>query len=143
MTLEGGLQNTYLYQSMTFDPQVQVHVGGKYAIYFNAKTYVLRVELLNADSATYFCQVGWNKGNELTAVSSETPYLFEYEFVAQGTESDPYVEIPDFYPMLGMSYNLIVIDKCESVFIDEYLTEAGTYKLTVNLKDFTLTVEKA
>lgn len=63
-------------------------------------------------------------------------------FVAQGTASDPYVEIPSFYPSLGMSYDLTVIDVDDFVFNDEYVTDSGTYKLTINLKEFTLTVDR-
>ena len=141
-TVESSIGDTLVYWSNTSPSQITVHVGGRYKVYFNAKTYVLRLELQNPDTANYYCQVEWNKGNELTAVSSETPYLFAYTFVAQGTASSPYVDIPSFYPMLGMSYDLSVIDVDGYVAYDEYIKESGTYKLTVNLKDFTLTVEK-
>ena len=100
------------------------------------------MELLNADNAKYYCQVGWQQNKELSAVSTNTPYLFEYEFEAQGKIEDPYVEIPDFYPELGMPYNLQVIDEDGFVAYDTYLKESGRYKLTVNLKEFTLKVEK-
>ena len=119
-----------------------VHVGGRYKVYFNAKTYTLRLELLNPQTATYFCQVEWNKNNILSPVSPATPYVFEYEFVAQGTPTDPYVDIPSFYPKLGMKYALSLIDEDEVVFSDYYLEGGNTYKLTVNLLDFTLSVKK-
>lgn len=137
-----NIYDTLVYWNSTNVTSIQVHVGGTYNVYFNAKTYELRLELQNPDTASYYCQVGWKEDKELTAVSSATPYLFEYEFVAQGTVSDPYVDIPSFYPELGMKYRLSVIDEDGYVFADSYLTESGKYKLTVNLKDFTLTVKK-
>ena len=145
MTVEPHLMDTLLYYGGYADEkptQVYVHVGGRYKIYFNAKTYVLRLELQNPETASYYCQVGWKEDKELVAVSSETPYLFEYEFVAQGAINDPYVDIPKFYPSLGMSYQLSVVDEDGFVAYDEYITQSGTYKLTINLKEFTLTVKK-
>ena len=145
MTVEPSLKDTliyYNYSGSTKPSQVTVHVGGTYKIYFNAKTYVLRLELQNSDTASYYCQVGWNDNKELTAISSATPYLFEYEFIAQGEISNPYVDIPSFFPKLGMAYDLSVIDVDGYVAYDEYITESGTYKLTINLKEFTLTVKR-
>ena len=131
-----------IYYDIYNNRKVRVHVGGTYKIYFNAKTYVLRLELQNPDTASYYCQVEWDKGNELTAKNSATPYLFEYEFVAQGKINDPYVDIPSIYPKLGMKYQLSVIDVDGFVANDIYLTESGTYILTINLKEFTLTVKR-
>jgi len=142
ITVDPSLMDTLIYYDNLSPNQVQVHVGGKYKIYFNAKTYLLRLELVNPDTSSYFCQVGWQEDKVLTPISNSTPYLFEYEFVAQGKVNDPYVDIPSFYPSLGMKYKLSIIDQDGFVFNDEYLTESGTYKLTVNLKEFTLTVNK-
>ena len=142
MTVEPSLMDKLVYYDSYNNRKVKVHVGGTYKIYFNAKTYKLRLELQNPDTASYYCQVEWDKGNELTAISTETPYLFEYEFVAQGKINDPYVDIPSFYPKLGMKYQLSVIDVDGFVGNDSYVTESGTYKLTINLKDFTLTVKR-
>ena len=142
MTVEPSLLDTLIYYDIYNNRKVQVHVGGTYKIYFNAKTYVLRLELQNPDTASYYCQVEWDKGNELTAKNSATPYLFEYEFVAQGKINDPYVDIPSIYPKLGMKYQLSVIDVDGFVANDIYLTESGTYILTINLKEFTLTVKR-
>lgn len=138
MTVEDNLKERLVYWNSMNPSQVQVHVGGTYKIYFNAKTYVLRLELQNPDSASYYCQVEWKQGNELTAVSPSTPYLFEYEFVA----TEEYDELPSFYPHLGFAYNLTVFGDEEYVFNDECVRGIGTYKLTVNLKEFALTVEK-
>lgn len=141
-TVTPNISDTLVYWD-SFNPEkIRVHVGGTYKIYFHAKTYVSRLELQNPDTASYYCQVEWKQGNELTAISEDTPYLFEYTFDAQGAYNDPYVEIPSFYPALGMSYRLSVIDEDGFVAYDTYLKESGTYNLTVNLKEFTLTVEK-
>ena len=142
ITIDESINNSIIWKNNTDKDSIRVHVGGNYKIYINAKTYKVRVELLNADNAKYYCQVGWQQNKELSAVSTNTPYLFEYEFEAQGKIEDPYVEIPDFYPELGMPYNLQVIDEDGFVAYDIYLKESGRYKLTVNLKEFTLKVEK-
>ncbi len=142
LSVAPALMDTLLYYNYTSTEQVQIHVGGRYKIYLNAKTYVLRLELQNPDTASYYCQVGWNQGQVLTNVSSATPYLFKYNFVAQGKVNDPYVDIPSFYPSLGMSYELSIIDEHGYTASDMYIKESGTYELTVNLKDFALTVDK-
>ena len=142
MDVEQSLKDRLVYWNFNNTDSVNIHVGGRYKIYFNAKTYVLRLELQNPETANYFCQVEWNKNNILSPVNSTTPYLFEYEFVAQGTPTDPYVDLPNFYPKLGMKYALSLIDEDEVVISDYYLEDGNTYKLTVNLLDFTLTVKK-
>lgn len=142
-TVEPNIKDTLVYcDGFKNETSAYVNVGGRYKVYFNAKTYVVRLELQNPDTAQYFCQVGWDNDHELVAVSSATPYLFEYEFIAQGKVNDPYVDIPKFYPSLGMSYKLSIIDEDGFVAYDSYITESGTYKLTINLKDFTLTIKK-
>lgn len=141
MTVNLVENNTYFWWDWANPERVRVHVGGTYDVYFNAKTYVLRLELKNPETANYYCQVGWQEGKVLSAVSNDAPYLFEYNFVAQGTPQDPYVSLPSFYPELGMSYDLYVIDEDELTWAD-CVKEAGTYKLTVNLKEFTLTVKR-
>lgn len=141
MTVDAGINDKLIYWDWLTPEKAYVHIGGTYNVYFHAKTYVLRLELVNPDSASYYCQVGFNQGVELTA-SADAPYLFTYEFMAQGERNDPYVELPDFYPILGMKYALTVIDECGFVFNGTDVTESGTYRLTVNLKEFTLTVER-
>lgn len=142
MTVDSNLDRKYTHWNSSNPVSVQVHVGGTYKIYFNSKTYVLRLELQNPNTANYFCQVGFNENNILSPVSQLTPYLFEYTWTAEGTRTDPYVEIPSFYPELGFSYTLTVNDVNGYVFADTYVTESGTYKLTINLLEFTLSVEK-
>ena len=141
MTLNDGLEDKYLYWQSTDSNKAYVHIGGTYKVYFNAKTYVLRLELQNADTATYFCQVGFNQGNELNPQNANTPYLFEYEFVATG-EPGTFAKLPEFFPKLGMNYKLSVVDEGNKTYANKYVKESGTYKLTINLRDFTLTVEK-
>ena len=141
-TVAPEISDTLVYWNNADKARIQVHVGGVYNVYFNAKTYVLRMELQNPDTADYFCQVGFNENNILTAKSSATPYLFEYKFTAVYEAGNPYARIiPSFYPQLGMKYSLTLIDE-ESLVAGDYLEVGYTYRLTVNLKDFTLTVEK-
>lgn len=138
MEVEPSLKDTLIYWNFNSPSQVRVHVGGTYKIYFHAKTYVLRLELQNPDTASYYCQVGWKENKELTAVSPATPYLFEHEYVVEKADS----QVPSIYPYLGMKYALYLINDDGFVEYDTYFAEAGTYKLTVNLKEFTLTIEK-
>ena len=142
MTAENNICDKLIYLNDVSPAQVQVHVGGTYNIYFNAKTYKLRLELLNADTATYYCQVGFNNNQELTPKHNDTPYLFEYTFVAESPIDNPAVKLPSFFPKLGMSYKLAIIDE-DNLTRSGYVKTSGTYKLTVNLKDFTLTVQSA
>ncbi len=140
ITLQDEIKDKYVYCDETTPTSAQVHIGGTYRVYFNSKTYVLRTELLDADTATYYCQVDFNKNGELTAKSASEPYIFEYDFTATG-ELGAYIEMPKFFPKLGMPYVLTVIDENELTY-KKYVKQSGEYKLTVNLKDFTLTVEK-
>lgn len=57
MTADPNLLDTFIYYNLVGNSKpnlVQVHVGGVYKIYFNAKTYVLRLELQNPDNASYY-----------------------------------------------------------------------------------------
>lgn len=117
------------------------NVGGEYKVYINAKTYQVRFELQNPDTASYFCQAGFGDDVVLSPVAEDTPYLFRYEFLPE--VENKHAIIPSFYPELGFSYVLEIID-------EEGLVEGGdslfgngtTYILEINLKDFTLTVSK-
>lgn len=142
ITVEDEAMDKVLYWNDQSPNGYHASVGGLYKIYLNAKTYQVRVELLNPDTAEYYCQVGTLENNELSPVSASTPYLFEYTFVAVAERNDPYVSLPRLYPELGMKYKLSIIDEQDVTALDEYVDGSGTYKLTINLKDFTLTVEK-
>jgi len=141
VTLKDTANNTVVWWDFANKNRVRVHVGGTYKIYFNAKTYEVKVELQNPDTATYFCQVEWNKGNLLTAPDSSKPYLFEHTVVAQ-TSVDGRTPLPKFYPELGMAYDLTIVDQDDSLIGGDEFDESGTYKLIINLKDFTLTILK-
>ncbi|MBR2988909.1 MAG: hypothetical protein IKC64_04205 [Clostridia bacterium] len=133
-----ALNNQIFYHNYPGYQSVNVSVGGTYRVYLNAKTYVFRLELTNPDTAEYYCQVEWNQNNILSPVSDETPYLFEYNMTTQEHNE----EVPRFYPELGMAYDLTVLGDGEVVSGGDICTP-GAYKLTVNLKQFTLTVEQA
>lgn len=133
-----ALNNRHFYYSYTGTQSVNVSVGGTYKVYLNAKTYDFRLELQNPDTAQYYCQVEWNKGNILSPVDSETPYLFEYNMTTQEYNED----VPSFYPELGMAYDLTVLGDSEIVNSIGYIYLPSAYKLTINLKEFTVTVEQ-
>ncbi|MBO5286219.1 MAG: hypothetical protein J6B16_04915 [Clostridia bacterium] len=146
MKADYTISNVLVYYNGTYGKNPDgfyAHVGGRYKIYLDAKTYALKFELQNPDTATYFCQVGWEQGNVLTPVNSDTPYLFTYNFTAQGKPNDPYVDIPKFYPKLGLPYGLMVIAEDDIVASGQYIKEPGEYILTINLKEFRLYIEKA
>ena len=126
--------NKWMYKSNA--DEIRVHVGGTYKVYFHAKNYVARLELQNPDTATYYCQVGWQQGNVLSPKSASEPYLFEYEYVAMQADE----ELLDIYPKLGMPYALSIVDEYELIDYGTYFKEEGAYKLIINLKYFTLTV---
>ena len=52
ITLDEAINEKYASARKTI---AWVNVGGEYNIYINAKTYVVRMELLNPDTATYSC----------------------------------------------------------------------------------------
>ena len=140
LTTDGALSDTLIYLNNTDTDNIRMNVGGRYKIYFGKGSYHVRAELQNAEEAEYFCQVGF--GENVLLTPADKSYIFVYSFSAQGTPTDPYVDIPSFYPELGMKYKLTVIDEDGLVSGGSYITEAGNYNLTVNLKDFTLTVKR-
>ena len=141
MSVDPKIEDRLVYCGSATRQSAEVHVGGKYEVRFHAKEYSLKLTLLNPDTASYYCQVGWQEGKELTADPS-APYLFHYEFLAEGTPDNPRTDLPSFFPKLGMPYRLSVIDPDRLTISNKVLNEPGTYDLAVNLKDFSLTVSK-
>ena len=137
--VDSSIVNKTIYYHDISPDLMYANVGGTYKVYINAKTYQVRFELQNPDTASYFCQVGFGEDVVLSPVSQDTPYLFRYEFLPE--VENKHAIIPSFYPELGFSYVLEIID-------EEGLVEGGdslfgngtTYILEINLKDFTLTV---
>lgn len=121
-------------------------VSGKYNIYVNKKTYEIRVEL-NPASATYYCLVYEGGFVELECINSDTPYIFEYQYEATadyggyGLVSD---DLPKFYSKNYKEYTFNVL---ESDLLGDnngkyYFKKKGLYKVTVDVLNLTLQVEK-
>ena len=139
MTMDENYKDRYIYWDSNSPSKVYIHIGGIYKIFFHAKTYTLRLELINPDTATYYCSVGFH-GEELSPKSENEPYLFEYQFTAIAEPNETTIRLPKFFPELGMQYNLTITGNDG---INRYgYVYAGTYKLTINLKTFGLNVEK-
>ena len=138
--VDSAVVNKTIYYHDINPDSMYANVGGTYKVYINAKTYEVRFELQNPDTASYFCQVGFNEGKLVSPVSTETPYLFRYEFTPSAYND--YESIPSFYPELGFKYELEIIDQGDLVVGDSLFGNGSTYTLLINLKDFTLTVSK-
>lgn len=122
-------------------PTVMVNVGGNYDIYINAKTYVVRMELLNPDTAAYSC-VYYDGTDFITLAPYEeaVAYLFRQRIVVE----DANERLPDFHTEKYRTYDLTVVDEAgflKSVGSSYYFKKAGTYDVIVNLKTFEITVE--
>lgn len=119
-----------------------INVGGTYRIYVNSKTYVVNLELLNPDTATYncVCYDGLNY-NVLTPNDEQLPHVFSMRLVT--TENS--TGLPYFLSKAYKKYDLTVIastDVVSKVGKSCYLRKAGTYDLTINLRTFEITIEK-
>ena len=118
---------------------VTVNVGGAYNIYVNKKTYVVRMELLNPETASYSC-VYYDGTDfiELAPYDAEVPYVYRYRIAV-----DKYDFLPKFHTKNYKTYDLTVI---ESYFLkasgnDYFFQQAGMYDVIVNLKTFEISVE--
>lgn len=123
-------------------PSLTVSVGGRYNVYINAKTYVVRLELLNPDTAVYSCvYYDGEEFIELKPYEEDVPYIFHQQFVVNTKYT---TEVPDFHTAKYKTYNLSVVKS--SLLIEgkesHYFKEPGTYNLIINLKTFEITVER-
>ena len=140
LNVDESVINRLAYCNAAGDSTVYLHAGGKYKISFNRESYFVKIELKNPEEAEYFCQVGFNENGTL-APDADKPYIFKYEFLAEGRENDPYVDLPRLYPKLGLYYKLTPVYDEGVVLYDSYVVGGSEYLLTVNLKDYTLKVE--
>jgi len=118
--------------------QVTVNVGGTYTVYINAKTYVVRLVLLNPDTASYSCvYYDGSEFIELSPVESSVPYVFKMQFVA---DSD-LTSVPDFHTENYRTYALTPVGDVFYVSSKNYcyFKKAGTYDIEINLKTFEIT----
>ena len=138
VTLEESANNKLASAGKT---SVTVNVGGNYNIYINRKTYVVRMELINSNTATYGC-VYYDGADFITLQPYETgtPYVFHHQITA-----DKYDSLPDFHSANYRTYDLAVVDTTGVLMgngNNYYFKNAGTYNLIINLKTFEITVEK-
>lgn len=121
---------------------VTVNVGGDYNIYINRKTYVVRLELCNIETATY--SLVYYDGNdfiELSPYEEDVPYVFHKQLVVDTKYT---TSLPKFHTSAYRTYNLTVEDASNLLMGSEgeyTFKKAGTYNLIINLKEFKITVE--
>lgn len=108
---------------------VTVNVGGNYNIYINKKTYVVRMELLNPDTATYSCV--YYDGTDfitLQPYESDVPYVFRQRIVVTTQYT---TKLPDFHTAKYKTYDLTVVDTM-NVLMGNYFKQPGTYDVIIN-----------
>lgn len=123
-------------------PNVLVNVGGLYNVYINAKTYVVRLELINPNEATYTC-VHYDGTNFITLEPNEVSV--PYVFCKRIEVTTNYTSLPSFYTTKYATYDLAVVDNANVLMNSSsgnyYFKQIGTYELTINLKTFEISVE--
>ena len=123
-------------------PSLVVNVGGRYNIYVNAKTYVVRFELLNPDTASYSCVYYDGKDFiELEPYEADTPYIFRQRIVV---DTNYTTSLPKFHTAKYRTYALTVVDTTDVLMSsgkNYYFKKMGTYDIIVNLKTFEITAE--
>ena len=132
--------------------QVFFNIGGTYNVYINAKTYVVRAELVNKNTADYtICKYVKNESGkynfvDLELADSTVPYVFIDQYVA---DRNYVCSLPSYYTKAYKEYSLTSQNSSASLIESEYKGETycyfktqGTYNITINLLDFTITVEK-
>ena len=119
---------------------ITMNIGGTYNIYINKKTYVVRLELQNPDTASYSCV--YYDGKDfipLEPYEQSTPYIFRKRIEVE----DKYQSVPDFHTK---NYQTYTLDKGETDLLmgsngNYYFKQVGTYDLIINLKTFEITAE--
>lgn len=128
------------YGSYTY-PSLVINVGGTYNVYINAKTYVVRLELLNPDTATYSC-VYYDGANFINLEPYDTgvPYIFRQRLTV---DTQYTTSLPKFHTTKYKTYKLTVIpsDLLTGGGKNYYFKQVGTYDLIINLKTFEISVE--
>ena len=143
MTINDLVKDKLVYGDNVTRTQAIIHVGGTYNVYFNAKTYVLRLELVNPDTAQYYCSYD----GEVLSSANETPYLFEK--IVEVSSQDVYGQyyaVPKPVSMFGSEYALSKSDGNDTTIEfwtssgRVYIKKAGTFVVSINLKTFVLTI---
>lgn len=122
-------------------PNLTVNVGGVYDVYVNRKSYEVRLEIKNPDTADYNCV--YYDGEEfisLTPYDESTPYVFRLRLVVDKSLT----RVPDFHTEKYKTYALTPTP-CDFLMIsgkNAYFKEVGTYDVIIDLKAFKITVER-
>ena len=115
---------------------ITILIGGNYNVYINSKTYEVRLELTNPDTADYSCV--YYDGSDfinLSLLDSNVPYVFTYTI----NITSKYTSVPSFYSKCYKEYTLTTLSS-PHVMSKSFIT-TGTFKLNINLKTFELSVE--
>ncbi len=138
-TLDKSCMDTYASYS---HPSTAINVGGSYNVYINAKTYVVRLELTNFDTATYNCV--YYDGNDFIKLQphdDSIPYVFRQRITVDTKNT---TSLPKFYTENYKTYKLKVVDNSNLLSFSGkyyYFKNVGVYDLIVNLKTFEVAVE--
>ena len=119
---------------------IKIIIGGDYNVYINSKTYEVRLELTNPQTANYTC-VYYN-GNDFINLSLDDQNI-SYIFTLQYEVDTAYTSVPKFYNTHYTQYKLSLATSPNIVGSGEsyYFKTTGTYKLTINLITFEITAE--
>lgn len=137
VTLEESVNNKIASVRKTI---VTVNVGGNYNIYINRKTYVVRMELLNPETATYSC-VYYDGTDfiELQPYEADVPYIFRQRIVVTTKYT---TSLPKFHTTKYRTYDLKVVDTMGVLTSSgSSFKQPGTYDVIINLKTFEITAE--
>ena len=121
---------------------VSVNVGGNYNIYINRKTYVVRMELINPDTATYSCV--YYDGTDFITLEPydiSVPYIFRQRIVVTTQYT---TDLPKFHTKNYKTYDFTVVDDTDVLMgsgKNYYFKHPGTYDVIINLKTFEITAE--
>lgn len=133
VTLDDSCDGKY---GVAYKSMVYMNMGGSYDIYINKKTYVVRIVLREPDTATYGCIYYDGEFHTLQPAETDIPYIFHQNFVAEET----FVSVPDFYTINYLGYDLTIEES--PLLVNGYFKNPGSYKIIVNLKTFTISVEQ-
>lgn len=151
-TIDESCLNKYVCKSGT-KPKSEIWfmISGTYNIYLNAKTYVVRVELVSADEDGYTAGVYENSQfSPLELVDESVDYIFKYRYEATsdiggyGVMSD---DVPRIFNASLQEYKLAVTTDTMT-YVREYSSggyyfkTVGTYDLIINLADFTISINQ-
>ena len=135
----GNFREGYNSPMGTFDGNLTVNIGGNYNFYINKKTYVVRMELLSPDSATYSC-VYYDGSDFITLepYDESEPHIFRMRL----NVDSQYESVPDFHTSHYKTYALTILPSDLLMGSKNgYFKQAGTYELIINLQTFTISVE--